>query len=140
MAVILFTDVYATVAQADLALAGNAQWVPLTTADKEALLKQSARTFDDATEYSGDPVSGSQPMQFPRSMGYGSWYTLDRQTINLRVATMAQLENILSTRETGNAQYATSPGVASPNRYPSTSSKMAPQAFSYLRGYMRNPL
>lgn len=142
MAVVLFGDVYATVAQADVALAGNAQWRGLDNSvpDKEALLKQAARTFDDATQYSGTKVSDVQPMEFPRDMGYGEWYSQERQTINLRVATMAQLEHILATREIGNAQYASSPGVASPNRYPSTSAKMAPQALSYLRGYMRNPL
>lgn len=137
MAVLLFTDVYATVAQADARLNSNAQWTSLQTAQKESILINAAATFDDAGPYSGAPAVNGQPMQFPRSMGNGDYYTSAQQTVTLRDATMKQVEHLLSVRESGNANFNSSPGVASPLRYPAVSSSLSPAAYQILRPYMR---
>lgn len=139
MAVTLFTDVYATVAQCDLRLPNNKRWTALTTAQKEEVLKAAAASIDDIAAWSGEKDDSGQAMEFPRDFSAPTdhpIFSTAAQTQRLRAATIAQLAHSLSMRDWGQGDFSQS----EPGRiYPTAGASIGPEAAGILSPYLLHP-
>lgn len=139
MAVTLFTDVYATVAQCDTRMPNNKRWTALTTAQKEEALKAAAAVIDDIAAWAGEKDDSGQAMQFPRDFYSQTDHPIfgaAAQIQRLRAATVAQLAHGLAQRDWGQGDFSQSePG----RNYPVTGSTIGPEAAAILSPYLRHP-
>lgn len=114
MALILYTDAYAEVADVDARLIWNAKWNLLSTTEKENRIKAVTLQIDDMM-FSGIKQDPGQPLKFPRQFNTFSntryfdtgdnVFDDDNQTRTLRKAVAVQVEYELNKYGLGAVSY-----------------------------------
>lgn len=160
MAVTVWTDAYATVAQMDTLLRANNKWQGLQArlatnddpdptdtdgiAKKEAYLKAAAQAIDNAARiWDGSLVSDSQALKFPRDFGAATGdplFTTAAQLRELVTATAMQINADLANEYFGTAPYDSSVGGSTPPAYPQVYGMAAPAVVRRLMVYARRSL
>lgn len=155
MALTLWTDCYATLAEVDARMRLNAKWAGLPSeadggyaADiynpcREDIIRTAATLIDDGARWGGEKADDAQALAFPRA--WTGWnddiYLTAEQRRRLRAATIEQVARMVADKFYGVASQNASDGAAStPSSYPTSFSRLCAAAKYHLLPYARKGL
>ena len=123
MALILWTDTFATLSDVNSLLAGNATWDSYDDVKKESAIKRATAQINALIHADGTAQSEGQALQFPRTyshamaLSYPDQYSTAAQTRKLALAIAEQIEYTFSRVDVGTPNYS-SPVESFQNRDP----------------------
>ena len=103
MAIVKFTNAYATIAEIDGFFPSICQWTNLTDDEKEAFIIAASNLIDESQEYEGEVATDGQAMKFLRNFDTTEkLFSEATQTSKLIMAVAHQVNQYLQNIPLGN--------------------------------------